>query len=180
MKYLMNFVLAFVAISIMPSCQKRGMITKKVAEVKVTERKVNYRDVAVPEEGGIRFTKFTEENEKVMGPYIRLNKGVIEWYTPSLITVSPDDSQVAYTALKDGKTNIFIKNTKGGKTTIQRTFRENILDMSYSPDGKYIVFTEKADNDYNILQIHATQGAAIQHIAASSARESSPVYETNA
>jgi Tol biopolymer transport system component len=160
-------------------CQPRGTITEKVPELVKRERVVDYRETSVPEEGGIKFTKFTEENEAVMGPKITAKEGVISWYSPSLIAVSPDGNQVAYTAKKEDKTNIFIKNTLGGRSTIQRTFRDYVLDMSYSPDGKYIIFTEDADDNYNILQINATQGAAIQQISATSYRESAPVYSSD-
>ena len=167
---------ALVGLVVVSGCQPRGTLTRKVPKVTKSERKVDYRAVSVPEEGGIKFTKFTEENEVIMGPSITAKEGVISWYTPSLIAVSPDGNQVAYSAKKDDKVNIFIKNTQGGKATIQRTFRDYIMDMSYSPDGKYIIFTENADNDYNILQINATQGAAIQQISATSFREAGPIY----
>lgn len=140
---------------------------------------MNYRDIAVPEEGGIKFTKFTDEAELIMGPYISSNQGIIAWYSPSLLALSPDGSKVAYTAKKDGKTNIFIKNTSGGRSTVQRTFRETILDMAFSTDGEYIIFTEQVDQDYNILQINATEGAAIQQISNTSYRESGPVYSAS-
>ena len=160
-------------------CQTRGTLTEEVKKVQKKERSVNYRDIAVPEEGGIKFTKFTDESEDVMGPWIRSDEGIISWWTPSLIAISPDGSKVAYTAERDGKTNIFIKNTQGGRSTIQRTFRENVVDMAYSPDGKLIIFTERVDDDYNILQINATEGAAIQQISSTSARESGPIYAPN-
>ncbi|NVK27807.1 MAG: PD40 domain-containing protein [Flavobacteriia bacterium] len=158
------------------ACQPRGTVTRTVPRVVEQERVVDYRSLTVPEEGGIRFTKFTEENEAIVGPYISSSQGVITWYTPGMIAVSPDGEKVAYVAERDGKRNIFIKNTGGGRTTIQRTFRNNVLDMAYSPDGEYIIFTEEQNNDYNILQIRANQGAAIQQISATSYRESSPVY----
>lgn len=161
---------------VLTSCQPRGTITRQVPKVQTIERTIDYRNLTVPEEGGIRFTKFTEENEDVVGPYINSQEGVITWYTPGMIAVSPEGEKVAYVAERDGKRNIFIKNTGGGRTTIQRTFRNNILDMAYSPDGEYIIFTEEQNNDYNIMQIRANQGAAIQQISATSYRESSPVY----
>lgn len=161
---------------VVEACQPRGQITRTVPSVSTRERTVDYRNLTVPEEGGIRFTKFTEENEAIVGPYISSNQGVITWYTPAMIAVSPDGEKVAYVAERDSKRNIFIKNTSGGRTTIQRTFRNNILDMAYSPDGEYIVFTEEQNNDYNIHQIRANQGAAIQQISATSYRESSPIY----
>lgn len=172
----MQLALGALAVISLAGCQPRGTITKTVPVVNTIEREIDYRALTVPEEGGIRFTKFTEENETVMGPYISSNEGIITWYTPGMIAVSPGGEKIAYVAEKDSKRNIFIKNTGGGRSTIQRTFRNKIMDMAYSPDGEYIIFTEQMNDDYNILQIRANQGAAIQQISATSYRESSPVY----
>ena len=141
-----------------------------------TNRVIDYRDLSVPEEGGIKFTKFTDDDEAVMGPVISNNKGVITWYAPSFIAISPDGKKIAYVGSSEGNTNIYIKSTEGGKQTIQRTFRTKVLDMAFSNDGKDLAFTERIDDDYNIYQINATQGSAVQQITATSNRETSPIY----
>lgn len=140
------------------------------------EKYVDLRDILVPEEGGTRFTKFTDENENVVGPKITTNNGVIEWYAPGFISVSPDGKRIAYVAENSSAYNIYIKNTGGGKQTIQRTFRNNVLDMAFSNDGNFIAFTEKIDEDYNIYQINSSTGTAVQQLTTTANRETSPCY----
>ncbi|MCF8245574.1 MAG: hypothetical protein K9J46_10495 [Saprospiraceae bacterium] len=131
-------------------------------------QEVNYNQVSVPEEGGIKFVQYTNNDEGAVGPTIGLtNAGILGWYAPALIDVSYDGKSFAFLASKNGNINLFIKNTAGGKTTVQRTFRDNILDMAFSPDGQYIAFTDASSSSHNIFTINATQGAAIQQITSS-------------
>lgn len=167
--------LIIVGIGLMLSgCMSRGSL--KVPVVTLTEKEINYTSLTVPEEGGIKFIKYTDQIDVVLGPWIQSDKGIISWYTPSMIGVSPDGGKIAYIARKDEKNNIFIKNTSGGRTTIQRTFRNNVLDVSYSPDGEHLVFTDEVNSNRNILQIRANQGASIQQLIVTDAMETSPVY----
>jgi Tol biopolymer transport system component len=53
------------------------------------------------------------------------------------------------------------------------------MDMSYSPDGKYIAFTERKGQDDNIYMINATEGVAVQQLVASGATELSPVFTSD-
>lgn len=165
---------------IVTGCYERLQVTTQTftdIEIRKSEvTKIDYRDLSVPEEGGIKFTKFTTDDEWVDGPNITTDKGVITWYAPSFIAISPDGKKIAYVGSVNGQSNIYIKSTEGGKQTIQRTFRNNVLDMNFSIDGKELAFTEKLDDDYNIYQINATQGAAIQQITSTSNRETSPLY----
>ena len=140
------------------------------------EKLVDLRDILVPEEGGTRFTKFTDENEVVVGPRITSTNGLIEWYAPVFISVSNDGKRIAYVGESNSSYNIFIKSTGGGKQTIQRTFRNTVMDMAFSNDGSQIAFTEKIDDDYNIYQISSTSGTAVQQITSTSNRETSPCY----
>lgn len=140
------------------------------------ERVFSLAETKTQEEGATRFVKFTDETEQILGPHISTEKGVIEWYAPGFISISPDGKRIAYLGRKDWQSNIYIKNTEGGKQTIQRTFRNVVLDMAFSRKGDFIAFTEKTDNDYNIYQINATEGMAVQQLTTTPNRETSPVY----
>lgn len=140
--------------------------------------KINYLTVSVPEEGGINFTQFTTDDENVIGPSIQRNEitGILEWYASPFIALSPDGEQLAFLARRDGKDNMFLKNTGGGKATIQRTFRETVRDMSFTPDGSKIAFTDVIGGDYNIFMINRTQGAAVQQITTTPLTELGPSF----
>jgi Tol biopolymer transport system component len=140
------------------------------------ERVIDYRDFTVPEESGTQFIQFSTERDFINNPYVENKKGIIYWEADSKIDISPDGNNVAYVGFSNGKSNIYIKSTKGGKSTIQRTFKERINNVSYSIDGKYLAYAEKLDSDMNVNQIDANQGAAVQQITNTSQIETSPIY----
>lgn len=143
---------------------------------------VDYMRVSVPEEGGINFTQFTREDEKVVGPYIGVNEvtGKLVWYAPPFIAISPNGEKLAYIARSNEYNNLYIKNIAGGRATVQRTFNRNIMDMNYSPDGKHIVFTElRPATKQDLFMINATEGASVQQITASGSNELGPFFEAS-
>ncbi len=139
---------------------------------------VNYAVISVPEEGGINFTQFTRDDENVVGPYIGMNEytGMLQWYAAPFIAVSPDGLKLAYSAQKNNANNIYIKNTTGGRSTVQRTFRNNILDMSFSPDGKKLAFTDWQSGNKNVYMINSMEGAAVQQITSTNSDELGPYF----
>ncbi|MDO9510565.1 MAG: hypothetical protein Q7J34_02290 [Bacteroidales bacterium] len=143
------------------------------------QKQTNFFEISVPEEGGISFVKYTNENDDVLGPVVLRQTDQIRWYAPSLISVSPSGEQLAFLARKNNTDNIFLKNTKGGGSTIQRTFRNNVSDMSYSPSGERIVFTDEMDGNTNVYMINATQGSAIQQITSTPSNELGPAFSPN-
>lgn len=139
---------------------------------------VDYQVVQVPEEGSLKLTQYTREDEKVVHPYIAVNAttGLLNWYAPSMLAVSPDGQKIAYIGLANEFKNLYIKDIGGGKLTVQRTFYSNIMDMAYSPDGKHLVYTErKTDND-NIYMRNASEGMAVQQLVSTNAQELSPTF----
>lgn len=181
--YYLNRILAVFIVLMMSvsftSCfdRTKGDVTIKYDTTWVKKEKIiDLRDLSVPEEGGTRFIRISDENEFVVGPYITSNSGIIDWYAPGFISVSPDGKRIAYVAEVNDADNIYIKSTEGGKQTIQRTFRNDVLDLCFSNDGAYIAFTEITDKDYNIYQINSTTGTAVQQITTTGNRETSPCY----
>lgn len=165
-------------------CNYRTLIKLSLAFVAIylsngcAVQQINYLTVAVPEEGGINFTQFTTDQENVLGPSIQRNDatGTLEWYASPFITLSPDGNKLAFIARKDNKDNMYIKNTQGGKATVQRTFRESVRDMTFTPDGSKIAFTDISGGDFNIFMINATEGAAVQQITTTPQAELGPNF----
>jgi Tol biopolymer transport system component len=139
---------------------------------------INYLTTSVPEEGGIKFTQFTVDDENAMGPSIQRNPAtnILEWYAAPLLAISPDGGKLAFLARKDEKNNMYIKNTSGGKATVQRTFRELVQDMAFTPDGSKIAFTDVTGGDANIFMINATEGASVQQITTTTLTELGPSF----
>jgi Tol biopolymer transport system component len=159
-------------------------LTAAILSQCVTTAKIDTSSVSVAEEGGITFTKISNEEDAVMGPGIQkgmYNAGntkfqTIRWYAAPFIGLSPDSSYVAYVCSNSGNANIYLKRTAGGSSVIQRTFKGGVMDMSYAPDSKYICFSDNSDGNQNIYTINATEGAAIQQITSSGTAESGGVY----
>ena len=150
----------------------------------VTTPKIDNSIISVAEEGGITFTKMSNEEDAVIGPGIQNGSYVvgstryntIRWYAAPFIGLSPNNDYIAYICQVNGNKNIYLKKTAGGSSIIQRTFKGGIMDMSYSPDAKMICFSDNSDGNQNIFTINATEGAAIQQITSSPNAESGGVY----
>jgi Tol biopolymer transport system component len=113
-----------------------------------------------------------------MGPWIGKSETSkkLMWYAAPLIAVSPDGEKLAYIAKSNNFNNLYIKNIAGGRTTVQRSFNKNVLDMSYSPDNNKISFTENRSGDYNINLINANEGVAVQQVASTKNKELGPSF----
>lgn len=141
---------------------------------------INYSLISVPEEGGIKFTQYTKEDELVLGPRVVPYGEKLLWDAATFISVSPNNEMLAYLVRKNNNDNIYIKNIKGGAATIQRTFRNSITDFNFSPDSKDIAFTDYTNNSRNIFVINAKEGSAVKQVAATNAQEINPAFSYDA
>jgi len=139
---------------------------------------VDYSNISVPEEGGINFTQYSRDEEEVVYPAIFIDEITenLRWYAAPLIALSPDGVKLAYIAKSNDFFNLNIKKVSGGRAIVQRTFNRNINDMDFSPDGKWIAFTELKGTDQNIYIINADEGSAVQQITSSNYSELGPSY----
>lgn len=150
-----------------------------------TTIKLDYSVVSVPEEGTIRLMQYTFEEDNVVFPYIRHSVVAggtrdLVWYAPSLLAIDPKGEKITYLARLNDFNNIYIRDIKGGRATIQRTFNRDVYDMSYSPNGENIVFTSRRNNiDDDIFMIKANGGASIQQIVSTTASELSPTFTSD-
>ncbi len=143
------------------------------AEAKV---KFDFSVVFVPEEGGVKFEKITDDADmvadyegrlvgKMSGIFGNRKTKTIDWWVIPQIAISPDGKKIGYINEKNKTTNVMIKNaTKGGAST-QRTFRTNVEGFSWSPDGKTLCFTEVRGNHHGIYLVDADQGTVVRQIS---------------
>jgi Tol biopolymer transport system component len=138
---------------------------------------IDYTPASVMEEGGISFVQYTEDDEGVAGPYIGFDsKRMLQWYSSQMIDVSQDTNYLAYKCNKNNALNIYLRKLAGGKNIVQRTFRNGVLDFSFSNDGKNIAFSENTDGSDNIYLINTMEGSAVQQITSTSASEAGPYF----
>lgn len=138
--------------------------------------KFDYSIVFVPEEGGVKFEKITDDADFVAdykGILVNKSAGVfgsrktttIDWWVIPQIAISPDGKRIGYINEKNGTTNVMIKNATKGGASIQRTFRTNVDGFTWSPDGKTLCFTEVRNNHHGVYLVDANQGTVVRQIS---------------
>lgn len=144
--------------------------------------KFDYSIVFVPEEGGVKFEKITDDNDGV-ADYSSNKSGIrylvrkssstfgnaknsrLDWWVVPQIGLSPDGKRIGYINEKNGTTNVMVKDAKKGGSSTQRTFRSAVDGFSWSPDGSTLIFTEWRNNHHGIYMVNATQGSIVRQIS---------------
>lgn len=138
--------------------------------------KFDFSLVFVPEEGGVKFEKITDDADcvadykgnivgKTSGVFGSRKTNTIDWWVIPQIGVSPDGRRIGYINEKNGTTNIMIKNAAKGGASVQRTFRTNVEGFTWSPDGKTLCFTEVRGNHHGVYLVDANQGTVVRQIS---------------
>lgn len=139
--------------------------------------KLDYSVIDVPEEGGVKFERITEDSDcvnseglvsKAKGMFGIKNLSKIDWWVNPRIAVSPDGSKVAYLNWKNRTSNVMVKDAQRGGASTQRTFRTNVTDFTWSPDGNTICFTEFRSGHFGVYLIDASQGTVVRQISTGS------------
>ncbi len=138
-------------------------------------QKVDYSVVSVPEESGTEFTQISLSTDYVCMPEVRRSARGIGWFSNRILDISKDGSQIAYLSFRNTTTNIFIKDLAKQGSSIQKTNRTAVLDFSYSPDGKQIVFSEARGKTNQIFQTSADKGFVCRQITMGN-QDYSPIY----
>lgn len=139
---------------------------------------VDYSVVSVPEESGIDFTMITTDNDYVCMPLVQRTRGGLNWYTNKILDVAPEGDRIAFLSMRGDATNIFVKDLLRQGSSIQRTNRRSILDFSFSPDGKFLIFSEASNAANVIYQTDARNGFVCRQITNGN-KDYSPVYSTD-
>ena len=130
----------------------------------------------VPEEGGVKFEKITEDADRVAdyaGGLVRhparifgsKKEQLLDWWVIPQIGLSPDGKKIGYINEKNGTTNIMVKEAKKGGASIQRTFRSNVAGFSWSQDGTTLCFTEERGGHHGVYLVPADQGSVVRQIS---------------
>lgn len=146
-----------------------------VSSYNIYAQRVDYSVATVPEETGIEFLKITTSNDYVCMPLVKRNANNINWFSNRIIDIINDGSKIAYLSFRNNSTNIFIKELGKQSSSIQRTNRTSVIDFSFSPDGKFLCFSEKRGTNIQIFQTNALDGYVCRQIT-NGAKDYSPIY----
>lgn len=141
-------------------------------------QKVDNSIVSVPEETGTEFQQVTTSNDYVCMPLVKRTGGKINWLSNRIIDIVPNGKNIAYLSYRNNTTNIFIKELGKQGSSIQRTNRSNVLDFSFSPDGKYLCFSETRGKTSQIFQTSAVDGYVCRQITTGN-QDYSPIYSSD-
>ena len=149
-----------------------GLIGWNSAEAKRV--KLNYSVIDVPEEGGVKFEQITEDSDcvnkeglvsKAKGMFGIKNLSKIDWWVNPRIAVSPDGSKVAYLNWKNRTSNVMVKDAHRGGASTQRTFRANVTDFTWSPDGNTICLPNSAPVISACTLLTPARGTVVRQIS---------------
>lgn len=127
-------------------------------------QRVDYSVVMVNEETQRDITKITNESDYLFwAPVNRTRKGV-SWFRNRVIAISPNGNELAFVSQTNGKFNVFVKRLDRYVGSVQRTNRNLAIEVSYSPDGKTLCFTDATDAPRQILTTSVTGKYDYRHI----------------
>lgn len=149
--------------------------------------KFDFSVIFVPEEGGVKFEKITDDADRVAdycssdskhgrfanivssasGIFGSRKTTVLDWWILPQIALSPDGKRIGYINEKNGTTNVMIKSATKGGASVQRTFRTNVQGFTWSPDGKELCFTEVRGGHQGIYLVSADQGTVVKQVSGS-------------
>lgn len=141
-------------------------------------QEVDYSVVFIEQEADLKLKQITDNSDYVCMPLVKRSRTSINWFTNKIIDISPDGNKLAFLSYRNGKTNIFIKETGTKKGSIQRTRRNFLLDFRYSPDGKNFCFSEKTGETNQIFITDAEKGYVCRQITNGN-NDYSPIYSND-
>lgn len=127
-------------------------------------QKVDYSVVSVPEEAGAEFVNISQPTDFVCMPEVKRGVRTFNWYSNKIIDISVDGNSIAYLSFRNNTTNIFVKDLRRQGTSVQKTNRQAVLDFSFTPDGKSILYSEKRGKTNHIFLTPAGKGALNRQI----------------
>jgi Tol biopolymer transport system component len=150
----------------------------------VVTKPLDFSEVSVAEEGGLKFSKISNESDFVIGPNVltssymsvRGKVKTIRWYAAPFIGLSADGKSIGFISNKGNVHNIHIKSTVGGSALVQRTYKGGCFDLAFSHDGKNICFSDNSEGNQNVYTINAKEGSAIRQITSGSNGELGAIF----
>lgn len=120
--------------------------------------------ISTENEADLGIQQMTTDEDGVYMPTVKRSARKLNWLTNRVLDMSPDGKRLAFLSDRDGTTNIFVKNMEHGisSPTLQRTNRTQVLDFTFSPDGKQLLFTDVKGDACQVCRTDANEGYACE------------------
>lgn len=143
-------------------------------------QQIDLSAIATEYEAELRITQMTTDEDEVYMPDAKRLYRKVNWLTNSVMSVSPDGRRLAFLSEKDGAVNIYVKELEKGQNApaVQRTHRVQVLDFTYSPDGKSLLFTDVKGAHCQACLTDANEGSACCILTVKNV-DYSPIYRDN-
>lgn len=130
----------------------------------IQAQKIVLQPATTENEADLGIQQMTTDEDEVLMPAVKRSSKKLNWLTNRVIGISPDGKNLAFLSDRDGTTNIFVKNMENGvkSPTQQRTNRTQVLDFTYMPDGKKLLFTDVQKDDCQVCRTDADEGYACE------------------
>ncbi len=136
---------------------------------------IDYSPIYVPQESGYKFTQITDENDKLAATYTQTIGYTNYEFVRDVFDVSRSNDKIVFVANNNNSRHLFVKDLGNLRIKQQRTFGEYALNPSFSPDGTKIVFCDYRDKKWDVYQVDAAKGVAVQQIT-QTGTTSTPTY----
>lgn len=137
---------------------------------------MDYSQLSVPEEGGIRFTRITDDADNLWPLDVSATSRSLRFPALRTFDVSPDHDRIAFLANRNDKLNIYVRATQQSSATTQRTFVDAAIDPTFSADGDRIAFADLRSARLNVYSVSARSGSAIRQETNSREASDAPAY----
>ncbi len=143
-------------------------------------QRIDYSPTVTEDERDLGIEQMTANEDVVYMPDFKRSSKKVNWLTNRVMNVSPDGKRLAFLSDKDGTMNIFVKEIENGikSPALQRSNRALVLDFTYSPDGKSLLFTDVKGADCQVCRTDAHEGYACEILTVKQV-DYSPIYCTN-
>ena len=125
---------------------------------------INYTLTSVPEEGPVKITQITVDQDNVAGCMVYWKDKSWSYDVRNRISVSTDGSKIAFMNSRGGASGITVKMLDGSNQNYRRPDQGEAIDPCLSADGKKLAFARCAHESWNIYETFLEGGPAVRRL----------------
>jgi hypothetical protein len=125
---------------------------------------INYTLTSVPEEGPVKITQITVDQDNVAGCTVYWKDKSWSYDVRNRISVCADGSKIAFMNSRGGTSGITVKMLDGSNRNYRKPDQGEAIDPCLSADGKKLAFARCAHESWNIYETFLEGGPAVRRM----------------